>query len=71
MEYQHQVDSNKKCCWNCVHFEERTHFCRATPPSPVIIYDGNERMEGATSKFPVITKPHCDYCSLFDFDGNR
>ena len=69
--YNDPYDINAKCCNNCIHFQERTHFCRLNPPSPVVVYDKETRGEKITSKFPVITMPQSDYCAGFEADGNK
>ena len=56
--------NKEKCCENCKHYDERTHFCRLNPPQPMIFYTNNE--QNVSSKYPVITKPTCDYCSFFE-----
>lgn len=72
-EYNYNNDSEytsnkEKCCLNCKHFDERTHFCRLNPPIPMLFYtvdrNGN-KMQNVSSKFPVITFPSQDYCSHF------
>jgi hypothetical protein len=55
-----------KSCLSCVHFEDRTHFCRKNPPQVVLgrNYDhrGDEVVFSATF-FPKIDRPELDYCS--------
>lgn len=53
-------------CINCSHYEERTGFCRANPPTPY-----HEVVNGRhiiTSKFPKIQNPNLDYCALWSSD---
>jgi len=59
---------NKKCCKNCSHFQERTSFCRLTPPSPVVVYEEEDKntVSKIKSMWAVIHKPELDYCSQFD-----
>lgn len=53
-------------CNNCIHFDQRTHFCRKAPPKPVVFYDPKIKENKVSSKFPVITLPELDYCSEFE-----
>jgi len=64
---------NSKCCKHCIHFEERTHFCRLNPPIPMIFpienkgnnYNEIDELTYVSSKFPVISRCTTDYCSHF------
>ena len=59
-------------CQNCRFFEQRTHFCRLNPPTPVVFLQVEKDDNGdqifinkAGSKYPVIGMPEMDYCSQF------
>ena len=59
---------NEVCCEACKHFEERTKFCRLSPPAPIVVVknlDNGEQVRFVESKFPVIPFPKTDYCSEF------
>lgn len=60
------MESNSKCCQDCRFYEERTHFCRLNPPTPVVFYDSENNKNKVSSKFPTIVKPETDYCSVFE-----
>jgi len=59
------IDPNKKCCFNCKYFEERTCFCRLNPPTPMNTIIGGCQM--TTSNFPRISIPNLDWCGKFEF----
>lgn len=61
MEY---INDDVKCCANCRKFEDRTHFCRARPPVPMV-FQGQGGQQNVSSKFPVITMPQTDYCEEY------
>lgn len=70
--YVHDEEyGNKKCCRTCIHFDDRTHFCRVAPPVPVVFYDSKTRENKVSSKFPVITLPDLDMCSMHEINGNN
>jgi len=59
-----------KSCQQCIHFEKRTHFCRLSPPQPVVFIGEDNNGNGGirnnvSSKFPVVVHPDLDYCSNF------
>ncbi len=56
------VGTDTRSCANCRRFEDRTHFCRANPPVPMVFTDPNTGEQKVSSKFPVITMPQTDYC---------
>ena len=62
----------KICCATCPAFEERTKFCRANPPQPLIqINDGRDFV---VSKYPVVVYPDTDWCTkhpLFKMGQNK
>jgi len=64
------MNKDNKCCFDCKYFDDRTHFCRRTPPIPVVFYDNKTKENKVSSKFPVITMPELDYCSQFETIGN-
>lgn len=60
-DYEKNDVGNVRCCANCRRYEDRTHFCRANPPVPMVFVDQNGDQK-VSSKFPVITMPMTDYC---------
>ena len=62
-DIKNYTPNKEKCCINCKYYDERTHFCRLNPPTPMIFY--SEGKQNVSSKFPVITQPTLDYCSFF------
>ena len=64
-DHRIEIGPDTKNCKNCEHFDERTMFCRAHPPIPMIV--STQDGDVLTSKFPKIEKPALDYCDS-DFD---
>ena len=61
---QEKPGKDSKCCFNCINFDERTHFCRLNPPIPILFPSRGVDESKVSSKFPVITKPYQDYCEV-------
>lgn len=66
-ELMYGSDCSGKACINCQHFDDRTHFCRLNPPTPMVfyVYEGKEKKQNVSSKFPTICRPDIDSCSHF------
>lgn len=58
------ISFETRCCWNCVHLDKRTKFCRLNPPQPVVYID-EQGLSKVSSKFPVVTQVSLDWCSNF------
>lgn len=55
---------NKENCNTCKWFEDRTNFCRKSPPTPMLITNTNNGYDRqkVAAMFPTVAFPHLDYC---------